>query len=89
MSDKLPKRYKEVKCHDCDKIINEGEEVMPYYTKDGDFFKCRACHTKDKTLREYRPTEVWSRIVGYIRPVNQWNDAKKQEFKDRKNYKVL
>jgi ribonucleoside-triphosphate reductase len=27
--------------------------------------------------------EVYSRIVGYIRAVNQWNDGKKEEFNDR------
>jgi len=27
--------------------------------------------------------EVYSRIVGYLRPVNQWNDGKKEEFKNR------
>ncbi len=27
--------------------------------------------------------EVYSRVCGYIRPVQQWNDAKVQEFKDR------
>lgn len=30
------------------------------------------------------PTEVYSRIVGYYRPVQNWNDGKKQEFMDRK-----
>ena len=30
--------------------------------------------------------EVYSRIVGYMRPVAQWNDSKAQEFKDRKVY---
>lgn len=30
--------------------------------------------------------EVYSRIVGYYRPVSNWNIAKKQEFKDRKLY---
>lgn len=35
-----------------------------------------------------QPCEVYSRIVGYIRPVNQWNDGKQQEFKDRKCYVV-
>lgn len=29
------------------------------------------------------PCEVWSRIVGYYRPVQNWNIGKKQEFKDR------
>ncbi|MBT7240981.1 MAG: hypothetical protein HN878_00665 [Candidatus Diapherotrites archaeon] len=30
--------------------------------------------------------EVYSRVVGYIRPVEQWNDAKQSEFKDRKMF---
>ena len=32
------------------------------------------------------PCEVYSRIVGYLRPVQNWNDGKKQEFKDRLEY---
>ena len=32
--------------------------------------------------------EVYSRIVGYFRPVQQWNDGKGQEFKDRVYYGV-
>ena len=88
MSDKMPKKYKEIKCHDCEKVLNDGDEVMPYYTKDGDFFKCRACHSNDTTLRNYRPTEVFSRVVGYIRPVSQWNKGKRAEFSDRKNYNI-
>lgn len=31
-------------------------------------------------------TEVYSRIVGYFRPVANWNQGKKQEFEDRKTY---
>lgn len=31
-------------------------------------------------------TEVYSRIVGYFRPVVNWNQGKKQEFEDRKTY---
>ncbi len=27
--------------------------------------------------------EVYSRVVGYIRPIEQWNDGKQAEFKDR------
>ena len=30
--------------------------------------------------------EVYSRIVGYLRPVEQWNDGKQAEFADRKTY---
>ena len=32
--------------------------------------------------------EVYSRVVGYYRPVSGWNDGKKQEFKDRKPVKM-
>lgn len=32
------------------------------------------------------PVEVYSRIVGYLRPLNQWNDAKLAEFFDRKTF---
>lgn len=28
--------------------------------------------------------EVYSRVVGYLRPVNQWNEGKQEEFCDRK-----
>lgn len=31
-------------------------------------------------------TEVYSRIVGYLRPVDQWNQGKKEEFRLRKTY---
>lgn len=30
--------------------------------------------------------EVYSRIVGYFRPVQNWNEGKKAEFLDRKEY---
>ncbi len=32
------------------------------------------------------PTEVWSRVVGYYRPVQSWNRGKRQEFSDRLEY---
>ena len=31
-------------------------------------------------------TEIYSRITGYFRPVENWNDAKQQEFVDRKTF---
>jgi len=34
------------------------------------------------------PAEVYSRCVGYYRPVNQWNPGKQQEFRERKEYKL-
>jgi len=30
--------------------------------------------------------EVWSRVVGYLRPISKWNDGKLSEFKDRKEF---
>ena len=32
--------------------------------------------------------EVYSRIVGYLRPVDQWNAGKQAEFSERKEFKV-
>ena len=30
--------------------------------------------------------EVYSRVVGYLRPVAQWNKGKRQEFRDRQEF---
>ncbi|MBD3313368.1 ribonucleoside triphosphate reductase, partial [Candidatus Woesearchaeota archaeon] len=40
----------------------------------GEKFNCPSCN---------KPTEVYSRVVGYYRPIAQWNKGKKEEFKDR------
>lgn len=45
----------------------------------GEHFKCPKCS---------KETEVYSRIVGYMRPVRQWNAGKQEEFKDRKYFAV-
>jgi ribonucleoside-triphosphate reductase len=45
----------------------------------GKHFTCPTCE---------QPTEVYSRIVGYLRPINQWNEGKAEEFKLRKTYKL-
>lgn len=45
----------------------------------GEYKKCPTCH---------RSTEVYSRVVGYLRPVMQWNKGKKEEFHMRKGFKV-
>ncbi|OQY05970.1 MAG: hypothetical protein B6I25_04835 [Planctomycetales bacterium 4572_13] len=34
------------------------------------------------------PTEVYSRVVGYLRPVNQWNEGKQAEFENRRTFSV-
>jgi len=45
----------------------------------GEFFECPTCQRK---------TEVFSRVVGYIRPVQSWNAGKQAEFKDRLEFKI-
>ena len=45
----------------------------------GEHFTCPECG---------EPAEVYSRITGYYRPVQNWNDGKAQEFKDRKVYDI-
>ena len=65
---------------------------LPYYTMSptysvcrnhgylaGEVYTCPHCGEK---------TEVYSRITGYYRPVQNWNDGKAQEFKDRKVYDI-
>jgi len=47
----------------------------------GEHFYCPKCIIK-------QPCEVYSRIVGYLRPVSQWNVGKKEEFKQRKEFKT-
>ncbi len=66
---------------------------LPYYTISptysvcqdhgyiaGEHFTCPECGKK---------SEVYSRITGYYRPVQNWNDGKTQEYKDRKVYDVI
>ena len=48
--------------------------------------KCDRCFQKDPLLRHYQNCEVYSRVVGYLRPVGQWNDAKSAEFDDRRTF---
>lgn len=46
-------------------------------------------NTEEKNLEERRqPCEVFSRVVGYLRPVHQWNAGKQSEFGDRKMLEV-
>jgi Oxygen-sensitive ribonucleoside-triphosphate reductase len=33
--------------------------------------------------------EIYSRVVGYLRPVKQWNKGKQEEFKTRKVFRVV
>ncbi|MGI6788169.1 anaerobic ribonucleoside-triphosphate reductase [Aminobacterium colombiense] len=33
--------------------------------------------------------EVYSRVVGFLTPISQWNKGKREEFKDRKTFDTL
>jgi len=35
---------------------------------------------------ERQKCEVWSRVVGFLRPTSKWNEGKAEEFKDRKMF---
>jgi ribonucleoside-triphosphate reductase len=48
---------------------------------EGEHYTCPKCVIEQKC-------EVYSRIVGYIRPVQQWHAGKAEEYKDRKEYVV-
>lgn len=53
--------------------------------------KCEAEYKRSGGTEEYTPEsrqrcEVFSRVVGYLRPVGQWNKGKKAEFKDRQTF---
>ena len=80
--------------HSAAKLVRKIAEnyKLPYYTLSpiysvckehgylsGEQYKCPICQGK---------TEVYSRITGYYRPVQNWNDGKAQEYKQRKNYQV-
>jgi ribonucleoside-triphosphate reductase len=45
----------------------------------GEHERCNVCHEE---------TEIYSRVVGYLRPVKQWNNGKQAEFDIRKTFKV-
>lgn len=65
---------------------------LPYYTLTPTFSICHS-HGYLKGKQEVCPecgasTEVFSRVVGYLRPVQQWNPAKQAEFWDRKGFVV-
>ena len=65
---------------------------LPYYTMSPTYSICKnhgyiagECYTCPDCGEK---TEVYSRITGYYRPVQNWNNGKAQEFKDRKVYNI-
>lgn len=44
--------------------------------------------TRNELPKEKRtPCEVWTRVMGYHRPVQNWNEGKRAEFKERKCFR--
>ncbi|MCX6721431.1 MAG: hypothetical protein NT026_02410 [Candidatus Staskawiczbacteria bacterium] len=86
-------------CHDCGKelaIDNEEIENGVFLVYDGtplgsgekiNILKCNECYEKNAALTNFRECEVYSRVVGYLRPVSQWHKGKKQEFGERLEFK--
>ncbi len=85
---------KQTLCHDCGKILKvENEEIIEgkilvYNHNDEkiEIIKCDECYKNNSSLTNFQKCEVYSRIVGYIRPVAQWNTGKQQEYVERKTY---
>lgn len=86
-------------CHDCgrdvrvvsEKTAGDGLRIKGgavYETGVGLLFKCDDCFGRKKTAGKHRECEVYSRIVGYLRPVSQWNSGKLAEYGRRKMLKV-
>jgi anaerobic ribonucleoside-triphosphate reductase len=44
--------------------------------------------SENKIAQPRQRCEVYSRVVGYIRPVGNWNDAKQAEYADRVEFKT-
>ncbi len=68
-----------------------GNFRLPYYTLTPTFSVCPS-HGYLNGRQDSCPTcrtetEVYSRVVGYLRPVKQWNDGKLAEFRRRRNFK--
>ncbi len=81
-------------CFDCaTKIEIEGDDlkngsILLYEDNKEKFFviKCDDCYSKNPGISGYKECEVYSRIVGYLRPVQNWNDGKKREYEERATF---
>ena len=84
-------------CHDCGcdvtvdvSLTSEGFRITGgavYEPETNKYFnKCDACYAQNPMLTDYQKCEVYSRVVGYLRPVGQWNEGKQAEFDDRRVY---
>ena len=66
-------------------LYTPGDTMLNHDQK---FLKCEECFAKDPVLRNFQECEVFSRVVGYLRPTRQWNKGKKTEYEMRTNFKM-
>ena len=70
-------------CEDCGYNITDENIGAKYPPKNGvDRYKCSRCFEKEPELTQH--CLVYSRVVGYLAPVNQWNKGKVSEYERRK-----
>jgi hypothetical protein len=89
----------EGRCHDCGKEITVSVSLTPegfainggaVYEPEPERYqnKCEQCFGLNPVLSNYRRCEVYSRVVGYLRPVSQWNEGKQAEFHNRRAFQT-
>jgi len=65
---------------------------LPYFTITPTFSVCPSCGYKagrhDTCDTCDNECEIYSRVVGFLRPIKQWNDGKKNEFENRKTFNM-
>jgi len=72
------------------KIANNFK--IPYFTLTPTFSICREhgylYGAQEKCPKCGKETEVYSRVVGYLRPIKDWNLGKQEEWKDRRTFNI-
>ncbi len=68
------------------------EYRMPYLTITPTFSVCPSCGYMSGEHHQCphcsREAEVYSRVVGYLRPVSQWNEGKQAEWRQRRHFQI-
>ena len=52
------------------------------------YLKCGQCHAREPQIFNWRPCEVYDRVVGYYRPIENMNDGKRAEVGARRRYRI-
>jgi hypothetical protein len=74
---------------DKDGTLNtKGGSLMKKAGIDKPFFKCEACHEKNPRWTDFQPCEIYTRVVGYLRPVQQFNPGAKASYKKRVTFEA-